>query len=262
MQSDTFLQGLFGLDGKVALVTGASGGIGSGLARGLALAGATVALNGRSPERLAEARDTILAQGGHAEVFPADLGDLAAVSRLVDSVVDRYGGLDILVNCAGVNKREPIVEVTPETFERITNLNLRAAYFLSQAALPKLVERGGGKIVHIGSLNAAFGLGTISVYGLTKGAMAQMTKVQAVEWARHNVQVNCLCPGFIETELTAPLWADEAKRRWLLDRVPANRPGLPADLVGMCLYLASTASAFTTGQAIYVDGGFTAGGQW
>ena len=261
MKAD-FLRSLFGLDGKVALVSGASGGIGSELAFGLAMAGASVALNGRSRERLAEVRDRIRASEGGAEVFAADLANLAEIPPLVDAVVERFGGLDILVNCAGINKREPIVDVTPETYDRITSLNLRASYFLSQAVYPKLVERNGGKIVHIGSLNAAFGLGTVSVYGLTKGAMVQMTKVQAVEWAPKNIQVNCLCPGFIETELTAPLWGDEAKRRWMLDRVPARRPGLPSDLVGMCLYLASPASGFTTGQAIYVDGGFTVGGQW
>ncbi len=257
-----FLRSLFGLDGKVALITGASGGIGRELAHGLAMAGASVALSGRSPEKLAEVRDTILAHEGLAEVFPADLADLAEVPRLIDAVVERFGGLDILVNCAGVNQREPIVEVTPATFDRITNLNLRAVYFLSQAAFPRLVQRGGGKIVHIGSLNATFGLGRVSVYGLTKGALVQLTKVQAVEWAPHNVQVNCLCPGFIQTDLTAPLWEDDTKRDWMLGRVPARRPGQPSDLVGMCLYLASPASNFTTGQAIYVDGGFTAGGQW
>lgn len=257
-----FLHRLFSLDGKVALVTGASGGIGRGLAQGLALAGASVALNGRSTERLALVQERIVADGGQARVFPADLEDLAAIRQLVDDVEECFGRLDILVNCAGVNRREPIIDVTPETFEWITNLNVRSAYFLSQAAFPKMAAQGGGKIIHIGSINATYGLGTVSVYGLTKGALAQMTRVMAVEWASYNVQVNCLCPGFIRTELTAPLWEEESKRRWILDRVPARRPGDPSDLVGMLIYLASAASDFTTGQAIYVDGGFTAGGQW
>jgi NAD(P)-dependent dehydrogenase (short-subunit alcohol dehydrogenase family) len=142
------------------------------------------------------------------------------------------------------------------------DVNLRAPYFLSQAVLPHLIARGGGKIIHIGSLTTGWGIGNISVYGLTKSAVGQMTKTMAVEWARHNVQVNCLCPGWIETPLTKPLWADPQRRGWILDRVPAGRPGQPGDLVGLTVYLASPASAFTTGQAIYVDGGFMAGGQW
>ncbi len=257
-----FLEKLFGLEGKVALVTGASGGIGRALAHGLAMAGATVALNGRSEEKLAAARQAIEADGGRAAVFPADLVDLGAIAALVERVSDRLGPIDVLVNGAGINKREPIQEVTPATYAAITDLNLRAVYFLSQAVARAMAERGGGKIIQIGSLNAAYGLGTISVYGLTKAAIVQLTKVQAVEWARQNVQVNCLCPGFIETELTAPLWAAETTRRWLLERVPAKRAGQPGDLVGMTLYLASRASDFTTGQAFYVDGGFLAGGQW
>lgn len=256
------LQQLFSLDGNIALVTGASGGIGSALAHGLAMAGASVALNGRSRDKLSEVREQITAAGGTADVFPADLSKLEEIPRLVSAVVEHFGRLDVLVNCAGINQRQPILEVTPETYEAISNLNLRAAYFLSQAALPRIAEQGGGKIVNVGSINASFGLGTVSVYGLTKAALAQMTRVMAVEWASQNVQVNCLCPGFIETELTAPLWQDEQRRRWILGRTPANRPGQPADLVGMAIYLASPASNFTTGQTIYVDGGFLAGGQW
>ena len=257
-----FMEKFFGLDGRVALVTGASGGIGQALAHGLAMAGATVALNGRSVEKLAAVHAAIAADGGQADSFPSDLADLTGIDGLVEAVTHRLGHVDILVNSAGINKREPIHEVSPDTYEQITNLNLRAVYFLSQAVSRTMARHGGGKIIHIGSLNAAFGLGTISVYGLTKGAIVQLTRVQAVEWAPLNIQVNCLCPGFIETELTMPLWQDERKRRWILDRVPAKRPGQPEDLVGMTIYLASRASDFTTGQAIYVDGGFLAGGQW
>jgi NAD(P)-dependent dehydrogenase (short-subunit alcohol dehydrogenase family) len=257
-----FLHDLFSLDGRVALVTGASGGIGRELARALALAGARVALSGRSEERLAATREAIAAEGGEAEAFPAELGDLAAVRPLVDAVAGRFGGLDVLVNGAGMNQRERILEVKPETYERIMDVNLRSAFFLSQAALPHLAARGGGKIVNIGSLTTSYGIGNIGVYGLSKSAVGQMTRVMAVEWAEQNVQVNCICPGWIETELTKPLWADEPKRRWILDRVPARRPGKPADLVGIAVYLASPASDFTTGQTFYVDGGFMAGGQW
>ena len=256
-----YLQSLFGLDGKVALVTGASGGIGRALAHGLAMAGAHVALHGRDHARLAAARAEIERDGGAAEVFAADLSDLAAVDSLAADVANRLGRIDVLVNCAGMNRRQPIAEVEPATYDEIMSANLRSAYFLSKAARPLMARQGGGKIVHVGSLNAAVGLLGVSVYGLSKAALVQTTKVMAIEWAEDNIQVNCLCPGFIETELTQPLWQSD-RRSWILAPQPIKRPGQPADLVGLCLYLASPASAFTTGQAFYVDGGFLAGSQW
>ncbi len=260
--AESYLNGLFSLAGRVALVTGASSGIGRELARGLALAGATVALSGRAEDRLEETRALIAAGGGTAESFPAEVGNIEEIAPLVQAVVDRFGQLDILLNCAGMNQREPIAEVQPDTYARLMDVNLRAPYFLSQAVLPHLIARGGGKVIHVGSLTTGWGIGNLSVYGLTKGAIGQLTRTMAVEWAQHNVQVNCLCPGWIETPLTKPLWANEERRGWILDRVPAKRPGQPDDLVGLTIYLASRASDFTTGQAIYVDGGFMAGGQW
>lgn len=257
----TFLHQLFSLEGRVAVVTGASSGIGRELAHGLARAGAQVALCGRSEERLATARQRIADDGGEAEAFTADLGDLAAIPMLVKEIVAQFGRIDILVNCAGMNKRESIAEVTSETYARIMDVNLRSVYFLSQAVLPHLTERGG-KVINIGSLTTSFGVGNLSVYGLTKSAIGQLTRVMAVEWAMHNVQINCLCPGWIATELTQPLWDDPHRREWILDRVPMNRPGQPEDLVGFVIYLASRASDFTTGQTFYIDGGFMAGGQW
>jgi len=257
----TFLHQLFSLEGRVAVVTGASSGIGRELAHGLARAGAQVALCGRSKERLATARQRIADDGGEAEAFTADLGDLAAIPMLVKEIVAQFGRIDILVNCAGMNKRESIAEVTSETYARIMDVNLRSVYFLSQAVLPHLTGRGG-KVINIGSLTTSFGVGNLSVYGLTKSAIGQLTRVMAVEWAMHNVQINCLCPGWIATELTQPLWDDPHRREWILDRVPMNRPGQPEDLVGFVIYLASRASDFTTGQTFYIDGGFMAGGQW
>lgn len=257
-----FLQDLFSLDGRVALVTGASSGIGRELAVGLARAGARVALSGRSIERLAATRQTILDAGGASEAFAYELGDPDAIASLVAAVMEQLGQIDILVNCAGMNKREPIAEVSPETYDRIMDVNLRSVYFLSQAVLPHLQARGGGKVINVGSLTTSYGVGNLSVYGMTKSAIGQLTRVMAVEWAKENIQVNCLCPGWIATELTQPLWNDPHRRQWILDRVPMNRPGQPKDLVGFVLYLASPASAFTTGQTFYIDGGFMAGGQW
>jgi NAD(P)-dependent dehydrogenase (short-subunit alcohol dehydrogenase family) len=256
------LDELFSLEGRVALVTGASSGIGRELARGLAQTGARVALAGRSRERLEQTRQRIADQGGEAETFPAELDDLATIGPMLGAINGRFGAIDILINCAGINQREAITEVKPETYSRIMDINLRTPYFLAQAVYPGMVEQGGGKIINIGSLTTSWGVGNLSVYGLSKSAIGQMTRVMAVEWAASNVQVNCICPGWIETELTQPLWADEHRRRWILERVPAGRSGKPSDLVGMAIYLSSRAADFTTGQTFYVDGGFMAGGQW
>lgn len=256
------LLNLFSLRDKVALVTGASGGIGRALAEWLAQAGATVALTGRSANKLAALHHSIREQGGAAISVPADVSDLAAIPALVEAVVQQCGRLDILVNCAGTNQRMPIVEMTSAVYDEIMATNLRGTYFLSQAVLPHLIEQGGGKIINIGSLTSTIGLSDVSVYGMTKSAVSQMTKTMAIEWAQHNVQVNCLSPGFFATELTEPLWDSPTRSKWILDRLPNKRPGRPADLVGLTIYLASSASDYTTGQTIYVDGGFLAGSQW
>jgi gluconate 5-dehydrogenase len=256
------LEKLFSLTGRVALVTGASGGIGSEIAAALASAGAHVALSGRSADRLEATARSITEGGGAATTFPGDVGDAAFVQNLPGEVAGSLGKIDILVNCAGINKREPIADVVPETFDRLVDVNLRAPYFLAQAVLPHMIAAGGGKIVNIGSLTTSWGVGKLSVYGMTKSAIGQLSRVMAVEWARHNIQVNCLCPGWIKTELTKPLWSDEQRSRWIVDRVPTGRFGTPEDLAGLTVYLASPASNYTTGQVIYVDGGFMAGGEW
>lgn len=252
----------FSLAGRVALVTGASGAIGSTLASGLAAVGAKVALSGRNGERLVHVAREIAKADGEAEVFPCDLDVETAPMQLAEQVRARAGGIDILVNCAGVNQRMPIANVTPGVYDTIMNTNLRSAFFLTQAVARHMAARGGGKIIHVGSLTSTIGLADVSVYGMTKSALAQLTKTMAIEWAEQQIQVNCLCPGFIATELTEPLWNDPNRRRWMLERIPARRPGTPGDLVGVAIFLASAASNYVTGQAIYVDGGFTAGSQW
>jgi NAD(P)-dependent dehydrogenase (short-subunit alcohol dehydrogenase family) len=172
------------------------------------------------------------------------------------------GRLDVLINCAATNRRKSITDVTRDDFDFIIAVNLRSVYFLSQAAYPIMRDQGGGKIIHIGSINIFYGLDTVSVYGVTKGGMAQLTKVMAVEWALDNIQVNCVTPGYFLTPLSKPLWEDDQKARWFRNRLPVRRPGLPEELIGVTLLLASAGSSYITGQNIVVDGGFSAGGSW
>ncbi len=262
-QHNRFFEQLFSLAGKTALITGASGGIGTALAMGLAQAGATVGVHGRTLEKVAEACQQVEEAGGQAIPLVADVGTVAANRQLLTDAMAKLGRLDILVNCAGMNRRKPMLEVTEDDYETIMAVNLRSIFFLCQAAHPHLKAQGGGKIINIGSMNATYGLGTLAVYGASKAGLAQITRVMAVEWAKDNIQVNLLVPGFMRTPLTEkPLWGDPQRAQWLYDRIPMRRAGTPADLVGACLLLAAPASSYMTGQAISVDGGFLAGGSW
>lgn len=262
MKGPSMLERLFSLEGKVVLLTGASGGIGRVLAEALGEAGAAVGVHGRDEGRVQKACRQVQAAGGRATPL---LGDIAGVERcrgLVQETIDAFGRLDVLINCAATNRRKRIADVSEDDFDTIVAVNLRSAYFLSQAAYPTMREQGGGKIIHIGSINIFFGLDTVSVYGLSKGGLGQLTKVMAVEWAVDNIQVNCLTPGYFLTPLSQPLWDDEEKSRWFRSRIPMRRPGKPQELVGATLLLASEASSYLTGQNIVVDGGFLAGGSW
>ena len=258
----SILRRLFSLEGKRALLTGAGGGIGHALGAALAGAGARVALHARTREKLADLEGQIGREGGRAVVLTAELGDLEAARRLVGEAHAALGGLDILVNCAATNRRKPIAEVTEDDWDWILAVDLKSLYFLSQAAHALMGPQKSGKIIHIGSLNSQFALGSVSVYGAAKGAVAQLTKVMAVEWARDNIQVNCLIPGFVATPLSKPLWADPYKAGWMRSRIPARRPAQPEEMTGAMLLLASPASSYITGTTIVVDGGVLAGGWW
>jgi NAD(P)-dependent dehydrogenase (short-subunit alcohol dehydrogenase family) len=262
--NDRILDRLFSLKGRTALITGASGGIGRGLAVAFAEAGATVGVHGMNVEHLEETRRQVEAVGGRAVVLRADLKTVEACQKLIADAVAALGGrLDVLVNNAGMNRRRPIAEATPDDFDTIVAVNLRGPYFLAQAAHAVMKTDGGGKVINIGSITSTNALGGVSVYGATKAGLAQLTMTMAVEWARDNVQVNCLCPGFIRTPLTEQsVWGDPKRKKWLLDRIPARRAGTPDDLVGTALLMASAASNYLTGQVITVDGGYHAGGWW
>jgi 2-dehydro-3-deoxy-D-gluconate 5-dehydrogenase len=248
----------FDLSGKVALVTGGNGGIGLGMAGGLARAGAQLALSGRNQAK----GDKATAALGHGAVFlAADVTSKAACVRLVDETVARFGRLDILVNNAGIGIRKNPQDYTEEEWHRVMNTNMTSAFLLSQAAYPHLVKSGGGKIINIGSVMSLFGAPHAAPYAASKGAIMQFTKATATAWAKDNIQCNCILPGWIDTELTvAARQQVPGLNELVLARTPAARWGTPDDLAGLAVFLASPASGFVTGAAIPCDGGFMSRG--
>jgi len=252
----------FSLEGKVALVTGAGRGIGRAIAEGLASQGAKVACAARTVSELEEVAGAIETKGGEALAVELDMGEMASLEAALDAVTSQFGRLDILVNNAGTNARQNIEEVTEENYDRIMNVNLKGLYFLSQKATAWMKKVGGGKIINIGSLTTGYALAKVSVYPATKGAVGQLTKAQAVEFGKDNIQVNAICPGFVVTALTEKMWADPTMRKWGESRIPLGRLAGPEDMVGTATFLASPAADYVTGQCIYVDGGFMAGDNW
>jgi 2-deoxy-D-gluconate 3-dehydrogenase len=245
----------FDLQGKTALVTGGNGGIGLGIAKGLARAGAQVAIAGRNE---AKNKTALQALGAEAIAVSGDVNDAAAVKRMVAETVKAFGGLDILVANAGINIRKPPQDYTLEEWHRIMDTNLTSVFACCQAAYAEMQRRGGGKIVTIGSMTSLFGFDVGPVYAASKGAVVQLTKSLAAAWANDNVQVNSILPGFIDTELTRNLRRNfpEAHER-VVARTPARRWGEPADLAGTAVFFCSRASDFVTGTALPVDGGFS-----
>jgi len=250
----------FRLDGKVALVTGASRGIGLGIAEALAGAGADVAFVSRSREQLAANAERITAQTGRpALALTADLTGCEAVRESVRGVLEEFGRLDILVNNAGVNVRRPSLEYIADDWDAVMMLNIRTPFFMAQECAHAMLESGGGSIINIASLLTFMGRGSVPAYAASKGGIGQLTKALAVEWAEHGIRVNAIAPGFIRTEMTAPLVRDRDFSEWVLGRTPMKRWGEPADLAGAAVFLASDASCFVTGQILAVDGGWLAG---
>lgn len=251
---------LFDLTGGTALVTGAGRGIGFALARGLAGQGADVALVARTASELDKARERIEGETGRrAWVFPFDLGDLGQIGQLFDNVLRATGGIDILVNGAGTTVREPSEDASLESFNRVMDVNLTSVLLLSQAFCKHRKEVGRpGRIINIGSLACHAARPTIAAYACSKMGVLGLTRTLAVEWARYGINVNAIGPGYIATDLTAPLQADAQFSQWVLSKTPLARWGRPEDLVGTAILLASRAGDFITGQIFYVDGGWTA----
>jgi len=248
----------FDLKGKVALVTGGNGGIGLGIARGLAQAGADLAIAGRNETKNAAALAELKALGGKAIALTADVNDGDQVRRMVAGTVSAFGGLDILVANAGINIRKPPQDYSSEEWHRIVDTNLTSVFECCQAAYPQMKRRGGGKIVTIGSMTSIFGFDVGPVYAASKGAVVQLTKSLAAAWAKDNIQVNSILPGFIDTELTQGARRNiPGMHERVVGRTPARRWGEPADLAGAAVFFSSRASNFVTGTALPVDGGFS-----
>ena len=252
---------MFDLKGRVGLVTGGNGGIGLGLARGLAKAGAAVMVAGRNAEKNAAAVAELRALGAEADATIVDVTDEASVNAMVAACVARFGRLDILVNNAGINIRNRPEVYDLADWHKVIATNLTSAMVASKAAFPHLKSSGHGRVINNGSMLSIFGLPFHAAYGASKGGVVQMTKSMAVAWAAEGITVNCLLPGWIDTDLTRKARTDMAGLNDnVLARTPKGRWGDPADFEGIAAFLGSDASAFITGVAIPVDGGFSVNG--
>ena len=248
----------FDLTGRVAVVTGGNGGIGLGMARGLAGAGATVVIAARNQAKSEAAVAELASLGAGAAAISLDVADPASCRAMVAQTVDRFGRLDVLVNNAGMSIRKPPEDYAVEEWRAVLDTNLTGAFVCSQAAYPEMTRNGGGKIINIGSMMAIFGAAYAAAYAASKGAIVQLTKSLATAWAKDNIQINAVLPGWIDTELTiAAREQVPGLHERILRRTPAGRWGQPADLAGIAVFLASPASDFVTGAAIPVDGGFS-----
>lgn len=249
----------FDLTGKVALITGASRGLGEGMAVALAEAGADCALVSRDAEGLEAVAAKVRRFGRKALVLPTDLSAVSAIGPMVERIVKGLGGVDILVNNAGTNVRRPAEEFTEADWDQVLALNLKSAFFCAQAVGRVMIERGtGGKIINTASLTSRLGISHVVAYAASKGGILSMTRSLALEWAPHRICVNAIAPGYFRTALTAPLFAQPERVAWMMSRTPMKRAGLPEDLGGAAVFLASAASDYITGQCLFVDGGWTA----
>ncbi|MQL52284.1 glucose 1-dehydrogenase [Desulfofundulus thermobenzoicus] len=248
----------FGLEGRVALVTGAGRGLGAGYASALAAAGAFVVCVGRRIDSLEKTVAQIHRDGGRATAFPADVTRPALMREIIDRVVKDYGSLDILVNNAGTEIAKGIQEVAEKDYDTIMGTNLKGLYFTAQAAANHMIRRRRGKIINIGSLASQIGIAGSTVYSASKGGVLQFTRALAVELAPYNIQVNAIGPGYFRTEMTEPFFQDPEHRQWIEQRIPMGRVGTAADLAATVVFLAGPGADYITGQIIYVDGGWLA----
>ncbi|MET7597919.1 SDR family oxidoreductase [Streptomyces sp. NPDC005481] len=257
MTSSAYLSELFSLDGRVAVVTGGSSGIGRAIAGALARAGASVVVVARKERELTSTVDELTAEGCRAAWVSADLGTREGVRAAAEQAAEVFGDPDILVNSAGVNLRPPMDELTDEVWDTTMAVNLEAPYLLGQRFGPGMAERGFGRIIHITSQQAHRAFVQSGAYGVSKGALESLARSQAEAWSRHGVTCNTLVPGFVMTPLNERLSSDPEKVAALAERTMAGRNGLAQDFAGAAVFLAGQASGYVTGQAIFVDGGLS-----
>ena len=251
------LDQLFSLKGKTALVTGGNSGIGEAMAMALGLAGARIVLMARRMEALEQAAAKLRAEGIAVQCLSCDLADIAAAQAGAAAAL-AAGPIDILVNAAGVNLREPFAQITPESWQTQINLHLSAPFFLTQALAPAMATRGWGRVINIASLQSYRAFGNSAPYGAGKGGVVQLTRAMAQEWSAKGINCNAIGPGFFPTALTAPVFGNAAAVQKNADQTCIGRNGELTDLYGLTVFLASDASSYITGQTIMIDGGFTA----
>lgn len=256
--ANDYLRSLFSLTGKVALVTGGSSGIGKGMARALAGAGATVIVLARSVEALDQTVAEFKAAGTRAERISTDLADPASIDQAATEILRRFGALDILVNAAGINLRPPLPQVTSEDWDRTMAVNLAAPFRLAQRFGPLMAERGWGRIINVLSQQAYRAFGNSGAYGASKGGLLSLTRSQAEAWSPRGVCCNAVVPGFVPTAMTAAVASDPVRSAALAERTMIGRNGRAEDFEGVTVFLASAACTYVTGQAIFVDGGLSA----
>ncbi len=249
----------FDLTGRIALITGSSRGIGLSIATGLAEAGATIVLNGVDAARLDATRATLAQRFGTDRVASRafDVTDEQAVRAAVESIEAELGPIDVLVNNAGIQHRQPLLEVSVEDFRRVIDIDLTSAFIVGRAVAAGMVGRGAGKIINICSVQTDLARVTIGPYTAAKGALRNLTRAMTAEWAGSGLQINGIAPGYIHTEMTQKLVDDPEFNAWILGRTPANRWGTVADLMGPAVFFASSASDYVNGQVLFVDGGMT-----
>jgi NAD(P)-dependent dehydrogenase (short-subunit alcohol dehydrogenase family) len=258
----TMVDELFSVAGQIVLVSGGSRGIGRALAAGFARRGAQVVITGREASTLEKTAREI--SSGESTVLPVvcDVAQLDDIGRLVATVVEKYGRIDTLANVAGVNKRKKVETFAPDEFDFILNVNLRGLFFLSQAVGKQMISQKSGAIINIDSLNTNSPLKGVLPYAISKAGVSMLTRGMAAEWGEHGVRVNAIAPGFILTDMTNKLWSNPTMQHWGQANTPLKRLGQVEDLVGTAIYLATKASAYMTGQVLYVDGGISAGTLW
>ena len=250
----------FDLSGQVALITGGNGGIGLGIATGLIEAGASVTIAARDQAKTRTVVDGLTKTGSKAIGLAVDVEDGDSVSSAVQMTVERLGGIDILVNNAGIAIRKPPQDYTSDEWDKVLGINLKGTFLCARAVYPYMVEAGGGSIINIGSMTSIFGSDWVSSYSASKGGVVQLTRSLAVAWAKDQIRVNAILPGWIKTDLTSAYWMESGNKErldFINRRIPFKRWGVPSDLAGLAVFLSSTGASYVTGAAIPVDGGYS-----